>query len=66
MEFLNQINRLDNERDEVGDIGIIAIEIMAVSFRITGAALEKEQMCLEIFKILRYHGWHECILVSHS
>ena len=66
VEFLSQINRPDDERDEDGDIGIIAIEIMAVSFRITGAALEKEPMCQEIFKILRYHGWHECVLASHS
>lgn len=65
VNFLRQINGLDNERDE-GDIGIIAIEIMPVSFRITGAALEKDQMCLEILQILRHHGWHECILASHS
>ena len=39
---------------------------MPVSFRITGAALERDQMCLEILRILRYHGWQECILASHS
>ena len=66
VNFLSQINKTDSERDEVGDIGIIAIEILPVSFRITGAALEKEQMCHEILRILQYHGWHECILASHS
>ena len=66
VNFLNQINRPHDKRDEVGDIGIIAIEIMPISFRITGAALGKNQMCLEILQILRYHGWHECILASHS
>ena len=66
VNFLSQINRSDNERDEHGDIGIIAIEIMPVSFRITGAALGKDQMCSEILQILRHHGWHECILASHS
>ena len=66
VNFLSQINGSDTERDEDGDIGIIAIEIMPVSFRITGAALEKDQMCFEILQILRHHGWHECILASHS
>lgn len=66
VNFLSQINRTGKTRDEIGDIGIIAIEIMPVSFRITGAALEKNQMCLEILRILRYHGWRECILASHS
>lgn len=66
VNFLSQINGSDTERDEDGDIGIIAIEIMPVSFRITGAALEKDQMCCEILQILRHHGWHQCILASHS
>ncbi|KAF6224859.1 hypothetical protein HO133_010053 [Letharia lupina] len=66
VNFLSQINKSSNGRDEDGDIGIIAIEIMSVSFRITGAALEKDQMCFEIQQILRHHGWHECILASHS
>ena len=66
VNFLSQINRLDAKPGGDGDIGIIAIEIMPVSFRITGAALKKHQMCNEILKILRHHGWHECILASHS
>ena len=66
VNFLSQINGPCKERDKIGDIGIIAIEIMPISFRITSAALEKEQMCLEIHQILRHHGWHECVLISHS
>lgn len=66
VKFLSQINEPHKERDGIGDIGIIAIEIMPISFRITSAALEKEQMCLEIHQILRHHGWHKCILISHS
>lgn len=66
VNFLSQINRFDAKPDGDGDIGIIAIEIMPVSFRITGAVLKKQQMCGEILQILRHHGWHECILASHS
>ena len=63
VNFLREINGSDHEGDEEGDIGIIAIEIMPVSFRITGAALKKDRMCSEIFQILRHHDWNECILV---
>ena len=66
VNFLVQINGSDDKREEDGDVGIIAIEIMPVSFRITGAALGKDQMCGEILQILQHHGWHKCILASHS
>ncbi|KAF5974756.1 hypothetical protein FBULB1_7627 [Fusarium bulbicola] len=49
-----------------GDVGIIAIEILSVSSRITGSALLKEEMCEEIHRILSSHGWENCVLVSHS
>ena len=39
---------------------------MPVSFRITGAALDKDEMCSEIFRILQKHGWNKFILASHS
>jgi pimeloyl-ACP methyl ester carboxylesterase len=51
---------LDNQ------VGIIAIEIMPVSFRITRPALLKEAMCREIASILAYHGWDKVVLVAHS
>ena len=65
VDFLKQINagREDHENDE---IGIIALEIMPVSFRITGAALEKDHMCNEILQILQKHAWDKFVLASHS
>lgn len=39
---------------------------MPVSFRMTGPALQKEEMCEEVRKILTKHGWDEFVLVSHS
>jgi hypothetical protein len=53
-----------NESD--GEVGIIAIEIMSVSFRITSEALEKEEMCQEIDCIVKAHSWEKFVLVSHS
>ena len=66
IKFLCEINGSGQAVDGDDGIGIIAIEIMPVSFRITGAALGKDQMCFDILRILRHHGWHECILASHS
>ncbi|KAI9704780.1 MAG: hypothetical protein M1836_006560 [Candelina mexicana] len=48
------------------DVGIIAIEIMPISFRITHAAVEKDEMCQEIRQVLAKHGWDRFVLVSHS
>ncbi len=47
-------------------VGIIAIEIMPVSFRITHPALAKEVMCAEIGSIIKHHGFDKCVLVAHS
>lgn len=47
-------------------VGIIAIEIMPVSFRLTQPALEKDAMCAEIQAIINHHGFDKYVLVSHS
>ncbi|KAF5554421.1 ribose-phosphate pyrophosphokinase [Fusarium phyllophilum] len=63
INFLAEVNEADSED---GDVGIIAVEILSVSSRITGAAMLKEEMCEEIHRILSSHGWGNCVLVSHS
>ena len=65
-KFMVQINERCKQSKEDQQIGIIAIEIMPVSFRITGAALSRQQMCDEIQQILAKHGWEKAILISHS
>lgn len=65
MDFLSEIKPgASYSEDEV--IGIIAIEIMPISFRITSPALRRDQMCAEIDRILESHGWDRFALVSHS
>ncbi len=66
VNFLSHINDRNSDFNDDGQIGVLAIEIMPISFRITHAALEKEQMCNEILSILLKHGWEKVILVSHS
>ncbi|KAL1639606.1 hypothetical protein SLS58_007806 [Diplodia intermedia] len=65
VNFLSEINATSRRKGS-GDVGIIAIEIMPISFRITSPALRKEEMCAEIGRILEAHGWDKFVLVSHS
>lgn len=63
--FLAEINRIkDHQMD--GETGIIALEIMPISFRITHAALRRDELIEEILKIVRNHGWTRFVLVAHS
>jgi hypothetical protein len=65
--FLGDLNRkLETGASNDGEVGIIALEIMPVSSRITHPALEKDVMLCEIMEIMRYHGWSRFVLVSHS
>ncbi|KAH7168459.1 hypothetical protein DER46DRAFT_528048 [Fusarium sp. MPI-SDFR-AT-0072] len=63
INFLADINAHDGAD---GDIGIIAVEILSVSSRITCQAMLKQEICEEINRILSSHGWKSCVLVSHS
>jgi hypothetical protein len=66
VNFLAELN-VDSKTDRSdGEIGIIAVEIMPVSLRITGEALRKEKMCQEILCILKENKWEKFVLVSHS
>lgn len=60
--FLGELAK-ELENDEVG---IIALEIMPVSSRITHSALDKDTMIQEILNIIKYHRWTKLVLVSHS
>ncbi|KAI9730206.1 MAG: hypothetical protein M1834_005970 [Cirrosporium novae-zelandiae] len=66
VNFLADLNAKSNVYESDGEVGIIALEIMPVSFRITGGALPKEEMCNEILSILNKHGWEKVVLLSHS
>jgi pimeloyl-ACP methyl ester carboxylesterase len=63
--FLRELNTTGDEGCD-GAVGIIALEIMPISSRITHSALEKDVMVREIQTIIRHHGWAKFVLVSHS
>jgi len=47
-------------------IGIIALEIHPISFRLTHAPLSSAAMCAEIALILQSHGYDRVVLAAHS
>ena len=63
--FLTQLNRIPNGRAD-GETGVIAIEIMPISFRLTHSALDRDKMIEEILKVVQSHGWTKFVLVAHS
>lgn len=66
--FLADVNaQVDDKVDkDDGQVGILAVEIMPISFRITYAALGKDDMCAEIHQIVAAHGYDRFVLISHS
>jgi pimeloyl-ACP methyl ester carboxylesterase len=64
--FLRDLNKAREIGGDEAGVGIIAVEIMPVSSRITHRALEKDAMVLEIQAIIKHHRWSRFILVSHS
>ncbi|GFN11750.1 uncharacterized protein AtWU_01547 [Aspergillus tubingensis] len=65
--FLRDLDKeLERGATDDNEVGIIALEIMPISSRITHPALEKDVMIHEIMEIIRYHGWSRFVLVSHS
>ncbi|KAK8061864.1 hypothetical protein PG994_008230 [Apiospora phragmitis] len=49
-----------------GQVGIIALEIMPVSFRLTAAPLGKLDFLDEMERVLAAHGWDQFVLLTHS
>ncbi|KAI0396418.1 Alpha/Beta hydrolase protein [Xylariaceae sp. FL0594] len=47
-------------------IGIIALEILPVSFRLTSAPLSQADFLSEISLIVENHGWDQFVVVGHS
>ena len=66
INFLADLNVEDSEDSSDGQVGIIAVEIMSVSSRITAEAMLKDEMCEEVHCILKAHRWERFVLVSHS
>jgi hypothetical protein len=64
--FAELANAIDREPSEDGQIGIIVLEILPISFRITHAALTPAEMRSEICAILDQHSWSHFVLMANS
>lgn len=62
-KFLNELN---SGIDSDGDVGIIVVEIMSISFRLTTPPLTSQEFCRDMRLILAKHGWDKFVLASHS
>lgn len=65
VNFLGEINRAQTDSSD-GQVGVIAIELMPISFRMTGEMPDQGKLCQEIIAILDRHGWDKIVLMSHS
>ena len=66
LQFLAKFNLESNNDPSDGDIGFIFLEIKPVSFYITHAALDRDDLCAEILSILRKHKWDKFVLMANS
>ncbi|KAK0269072.1 hypothetical protein LTS00_017388 [Friedmanniomyces endolithicus] len=71
VDFLADLNRASGTSDRRTrkpneQVGIIALEIMPISFRLTSPIPTKDELCTQIQCILAYHGWADHTLVSDS
>jgi pimeloyl-ACP methyl ester carboxylesterase len=66
VSFLDEINKFDPQAGDDGQVGILAVELMPISFRITGPILNSHHITRQINMILERHGLDKVVLVSHS
>lgn len=64
MQLLKEVNI--GRREEDGKIGILAVEILPISSRITTPVPQKDELCDRLRSILHHHGFDDFVLVSHS
>ena len=65
--YVNFLTDLRTQSDDTDDqVGIIAVEILPISFRVSRATQAKDEMCKNILAILEQHQIQDFVLVSHS
>lgn len=62
--FFRDFIREDTADD--GQVGIIALELMPISMRVTRGILPRAEMLTEIMKIINHHGWEIFAIIGHS
>ncbi|KAH8881741.1 hypothetical protein GQ53DRAFT_667371 [Thozetella sp. PMI_491] len=67
LQFLAEIKTLDGGGDD-GQVGVLALEVLSMSMRLTSPPLPQEEFIAHITAILGQHApeWDRFVLVSHS
>jgi pimeloyl-ACP methyl ester carboxylesterase len=63
--YLPFLAELEKHCKETG-VGLIALEVLAICNRMTGPLPTPDEIAEAITRILDYHGWEKCVLVTHS
>jgi pimeloyl-ACP methyl ester carboxylesterase len=65
--FLHELDTaLNGDNPDDGEVGILAIEILQISSRLTKAVMTREAFLDEITAILDYHHYDRFVMASHS
>lgn len=67
VSFLRELDKALNEGNpKDGEVGLLAVEILQVSSRLTKATPTREQFLTQLTSILDLHGYDRFVLCSHS
>lgn len=65
--FLHELDTaLNGDNPDDGEVGILAIEILQVSSRLTHAVLTREEFVAQLIQVLDFNGYHRFVMASHS
>ena len=65
--FLHELDRaLNSDNKDDGEVGILAIEILQISSRLTSAILDRKEFLRQITQVLDANDFGRFVLVSHS
>ncbi|KAK5170582.1 uncharacterized protein LTR77_005170 [Saxophila tyrrhenica] len=65
--FLHELDTaLNGDNPDDGEVGVLAIEILQVSSRITTPMLRREEFLRQLTEILDYNGYDRFVMASHS
>ena len=67
VRFLHELDQALNSNEKSdGEVGILAIEILQVSTRLTTGILRREEFLQQLTQVLDFHGYRRFVLASHS
>jgi len=65
VDFILELLRMEDAEDD-GQVGIIVLELLPISARITTPLPLSKELCTQIHDILKSHGWSKFVLGMHS